>query len=610
MSKGKNDIEDKNANKDQTNVHGGPAPETPSDASSPTEAPAAGLSGTDASVKDVSGGGAPAKDASGAGGPAKTASGAVAAPRKKGLPRAGLIGGILSAVALVAAGGGLVSAASLTPQSPASRHLEAPVASVPAGSSVGVCPGPARLLEGTPVGTDPQFSPESATAKTAVSAAVLGSSAGVIPGSRLAPLKGAPLAEIAKGAAAAPTASAAASRTPVLIAGVVPQRGVDNISVLSADAQNNRQAAAGAVLSYTAEDGDLQGSAAAACQQPGNDLWLVGANTALGRSAVLNLTNASSTPATVSLDLLGSEGLIQAPGSRGLLVAPGSTRSIVLAGLAPGQERLGVRVRSTGGPVAAVIQQSVLRGLTPGGVDFITPGTAPSVSQVAAGLEIQDPAALAALTAKPGFADAGPALEVAVPGATDAVVEIKLYGRDGQKALPGGGVITAKAGAVTEVSLAGVPAGTYTVAASSDVSFAATARLTRGLQSADAADVAFSSGSTRLGSQHIVPVPPTGARQLVFGAPAGQATVTYTPITADGKIRPAGTANIAGGTTVSVKVPGDVGGSPLVGYVVSAAGDAAYGALVLGRDSRQDISVVALAPEAAGQRQVPVTLGY
>ncbi|WP_026537765.1 DUF5719 family protein [Arthrobacter sp. 9MFCol3.1] len=533
--------------------------------------------------------------------------------RKRGLPRVGVIGGILSAAALVAAGGGLVSAASLTPQSPASRQLEAPVAAVPAGSSVGVCPGPARLLEGTPVGTDPQFSPESATAKTAVSAAVLGSSAGIIPGSRLAPLKGAALAEIAPGAAptaSAPPASAAAARTPVLVAGVVPQREVDNISVLSADAQNNHQAAAGAVLSYTAEDGDLQGSAAAACQQPGNDLWLVGANTALGRSAVLNLTNASSTPATVSLDLFGAEGPIQAPGSRGLLVAPGTTRSIILAGLAPGQERLGVRVRSTGGPVAAVIQQSVLRGLTPGGVDFITPGTAPSVSQVATGLEIQDPAALAALKAKPGFADAGPALEVAVPGAADAVVEIKLYGPDGQKALPGGGVVTAKAGAVTEVSLAGVPAGTYTVAASSDVSFAATARLTRGLQSGDAADIAFSAASARLGSQHIVAVPRTGDRQLVLGAPAGGAAVTYTPITADGKIRTAGTAEIAGGTTTTIKIPADVGGSPLVGYVVSAAGEPAYGALVLARDGRQDISAVPLAPEAAGQRQVPVTLGY
>ncbi|SDP19626.1 hypothetical protein SAMN04487914_10556 [Arthrobacter sp. ok909] len=576
----------------------GPASDTIAAEPSTAETPAAGTS----AAGSVTAG--PATSVPATASPA----GAGTRLRKKGAPRGGVIGGILSAVALVAAAGGLVAAASLTPQSPASRQLAAPVASVPAGSSVGVCPGPARLLEGTPVGTDPQFSPESATAKTAVSAAVLGSSAGVLPASRLAPLTGTPLVEIAKGSASG--ASAPASRTPVLLAGVVAQREVDNVSVLSADPQDNRQAAASAVLSYAAEDGDLQGSAVAACQQPGNDLWLVGANTALGRSAVLNLTNASSTPATVSLDLFGTEGQIQAPGSRGLLVAPASTRSIVLAGLAPGQERLGVRVRSAGGPVAAVIQQSVLRGLTPGGVDFITPGAGPSDRQVVAGLDIQDPAGLAALTAKPGFADAGPALEITVPGAADAVVEIKLYGRDGQKALPGGGVVTAKAGAVTEVSLAGVPAGAYTLAATSDISFAAATRLTRGLQSGDAADVAFSAASARLGSQHIVPVPREGDRQLVFGAPDGSASVSYAPITADGKIRTAATAEIAGGTTVSIKIPSDVGGSPLVGYVVSAAGDPAYGALLLGRDGRQDISTVAVAPEAAGQRQVPVTLGY
>lgn len=532
-----------------------------------------------------------------------------ARPRARRVPRGGVIGGVLSAVALVAAGGGLVSAASLAPQSPASRHLEAPVASVPAGSSVGVCPGPARLLEGTPVGTDPQFSPESDTAKTAVSAAVLAAGAGGIPGSRLAPLKGDALVEIAKGAAESPAASAA-PRTPALLAGVVSGRGVDGVTVLSADAQGNRQPAAGAVLSYAAEDGDLQGSAAAACQQPGNDLWLVGATTALGRTAVLNLTNASTTPATVGLDLFGAKGQIQAPGSRGLLVAPGTTRSIVLAGLAPGQERLGIRVRSTGGPVAAVIQQSVLRGLTPGGVDFITPGAAPAVRQVIPGLDIQDASGVAALTAKPGFADAGPALQIAVPGAADAVVEIKLYGRDGQQALPGGGVVTARAGTVTEVSLAGVPAGTYTVAASSDVSFAAAARVTRGLKADDAADIAYSAGAARLGSQHVVPVPGTGDRKLVFGAPEGDASISYTPITADGKIRTAATADVAGGTTVSVSVPADVGGSPLVGYVIAASGDPAYAAVLLGREGRQDISTVAVAPEAAGQQQVPVTLGY
>ncbi|WP_427133234.1 DUF5719 family protein [Pseudarthrobacter sp. S9] len=531
--------------------------------------------------------------------------------RLKGLPRRGTVGGILSALLLVAAGGGLVSAASLAPQSPASRQLEAPVAAVPAGSSVGVCPGPARLLEGTPVGTDPQFSPESATAKTTVNAVVLSSSAGVVPGSRLAPLKGSPLVELAKGAvASAPATPSAAAGAPVLLAGVVSQHEVDDVSVLSADARDNRQAAAGAVMNYSAGDGDLRGSAAAACQQPANDLWLVGANTALGRSAVLNLSNASSTPATVSLDLFGAKGPIQAPGSRGLLVAPGTTRSIILAGLAPGQERLSVRVRSAGGPVAAVIQQSMLRGLTPGGVDFIAPGTGPAIHQVVSGIDIQDPAALASLTAKPGFADAGPALQLTVPGSADAVVEIKLFGRDGQKALPGGGVVTAKAGSVTEVSLSRVPAGPYTVAASSDVSFTAAARVTRGLTSDDAADLAWSPASARLGSQHVVPVPRTGDRHLVFGAPEGRAKISYTPITADGKIRTAATADIAGGTTASIKVPGDVDGSPLVGYLVSAAGDPAYGAVLLEQDGTPDISTIAVAPEAAGQEQVPVTLGY
>jgi hypothetical protein len=382
------------------------------------------------------------------------------------------------------------------------------------------------------------------------------------------------------------------------------------VTVLSADAQADRQPSAGAVMRYTAEDGDLRGSAAAACQQPGNDLWLVGANTALGRTAVLKLSNASSSPATVSLELFGAEGLIQAPGSRGLLVAPGTTRSVILAGLARGQERLSVRVRSAGGPVAALIQQSVLRGLTPGGVEFIAPAATPAIRQVITGVDIQDPAGLAGLTGQSGFADAGPALQLTVPGSADAVLAIKVFGRDGQKALSGGGVVTAKAGSVTEVPLAGVPAGPYTVSVSSDVSFTAAARATRGLTAQDASDFAWSPASARLGSQHIVPVPGPGERFLIFGAPEGRATISYTPVTADGKVHAAAAADIAGGTTASIKVPADVEGSQLVGYVLSAAGDPAYGAVLLQQDGRQDISTIAVAPGAAGQEQVPVTLGY
>lgn len=521
-------------------------------------------------------------------------------------PRSGVFVGIVSAAAILAAAGGLVAAASWAPQPAGSRSLAATLAAVPAGSSVGICPGPARLLEGTEAGTDPQFRPESATASSAVTGAVLSTPGGALPASRMSGLDGTTAVEIA--ADGAPAVQAAGPQE--LTAGVIAQRSVDAASVLSADARENLKASAGATMKYTATDGDLQGSAAANCQPPANDLWLAGASTTVGRTSVLILSNASSTPATVSLELFGSNGQIQAPGSRGLLVAPGTTRSLVLAGLAPGEARLSVHVRSAGGPVAAVIQQSVLRGLTPGGVDFISPGAAPAARQVMTGVDIQDAGAVATVIGQRGFEDAGPALQLTVPGQSDAVVEVKLFGRDGQKALPGGGVVTAKAGAITEVPLAGVPAGQYTVSASSDVSFVAAARVTRGLATDKASDLAWSASGVRLGSQHLVPVPQGGRRILVFGALEDRATISYSAVTADGKVLPAATADIAGGTTTSIEVPEKIEESVVVAYVVSAAGDAAYGALLLLQDGRDDISSLAVMPGATGQEQIPVTLGY
>jgi len=536
----------------------------------------------------------------------RSANGATALKRDGRPGRRSAAVGLLSAVALVAAGGGMVAAASFAPEPSGGQQLEVPLASVPAGASQDVCPGPAKLLEGTPVGTDPQFSPESATARSTVSAAVVGAAGALLPGSRLSALGGSELELIAKDPGSAkPPAGASAQ-----LAGVVAGTPVKEVSVLGADALGNRQPAAAGVMAYSATDGDLQGSAAAACQEPLNDLWLTGANTAVGRSSVLHLTNPSTTPATVNLELFGTDGQIKAPGSRGLLVAPGTTRSIVLAGLAPGQERLTVHARSTGGPVSAFIQQSVLRGLTPGGVDYLAPGTAPSALQVMTGLDIQDPAGSEDLAKESGFSDAAPALHITVPGPVDAVVEVNVFGRGGQKALPAGGVVTAKAGTVTEVPLTGLPAGQYTVSASSDVTIVAAARVTRGLKASQPTDFAWAPSSGRLGSQHVVPVPPGGERFLVVGALGERATISYTPVTADGKVRTAATADIAGGTTSSLQVPGQIDKSPVVAYLLSAAGGAAYGAVLLEQDGRNDVATVAVTPGAEGQEKVPVTLGY
>ena len=188
-------------------------------------------------------------------------------------------------------------------------------------------------------------------------------------------------------------------------------------------------------------------------------------------------------------------------------------------------------------------------------------------------------------------------------------MEVKLFGRAGQQALPGGGVVTAKAGSVTEVPLSGVPAGQYTVSATSDVSIVAAARVSRGLKTSQSLDFAWSPATDQLGSQHVVPLPQGGERLLVFGALDDRATISYTPITADGKLRTAATADIAAGTTTTLKAADRIGNSAVVGYLVSASGGAAYGTVLLEREGRNDVSTVAIAPGAEGQEKVPVDAG-
>ncbi|KUM40350.1 DUF5719 family protein [Arthrobacter sp. EpRS71] len=519
----------------------------------------------------------------------------------------GVITGVLSAVVILAAGGGAVAATSMVPQPSGGTTMDVREADVPAGRALGICPEPARLVNGTVVGTDADFSPVSTTATSALNAVVLSNPAGTVPGSSVASLGGGAVAKIADSPTSSPTPTVG---PPVLAAGVASISPVTSPTVVGAEAVGNEQASLAGNLSYSATDGDLRGLASTQCQPPGNDAWLLGANTAVGRTAVLNVSNASETPATVNLELYGYDGQIQAPGARGLLVPPGTTRSVNLAGLAPGESQLAVHVRSTGGPVAATIQQSVLRGIAAGGVEYLSPGAGPSNLQVMSGVDIQDPAGVKALAATPGFADAVPALQIAVPGSTDAVVQVSLYGANGERKIPNGGVLTVKGGTVATLNLDGVPAGSYTVRASSDVSFLASARVTRGAKAEDATDFAWSPSSARLGSQHLVAVPREGQRFLSLGVPEGRGTVSYAPVTADGKVGKAVDVDMSGGTTSMIELPEKSGGSVVAGYVVSASGDPVYGALVLAKQGRTDVSVVAIQDAAAGLQKVPVSVGY
>ncbi|WP_434618156.1 DUF5719 family protein [Arthrobacter sp. A5] len=537
-----------------------------------------------------------------------------------GRRRRGAVLSVLAGCGIAVVAGAVVAAGSVTPQISAAATVKPPVAALPAGQSVTNCPGPALLLDGSTGGTDPQFSAASSSSSSAVTAMVLSSAWGILPHSILAPLPGGtPLATLAS----APDAgSASTGSTPSTVASpstgaagdqrkavVLGNQAVSDASVLRADPVDAQRAAVGAVMSYSAADGDLAGLAVAGCQQPSNDLWLAGASTTVGRTAVLNISNSSQTAATVNLDLYGDDGPLQAPGAKGLLVPPGTNRAVVLAGLASGQSGLSVHLKSTGGPVAATVQQSVLRGLTAGGVDVIAPANVPAARQVITGVAVQDPALAASLAAQSGYADAAAALQVTVPGTADALVQVKVYGSGGQQPLPNGGVFTVKAGAVSELALTGLPAGTYTLDVGSDISFTATARVVSGLKTGDAVDFGYSAAGAKLGDGQLITVPQGPVSALSFGVPAGRAKVSLTPVTAAGKLLAVKTVDVAGGTTVTVD-PAQLAGEAVAGFILSATGDAVYGAQVLGSKDKAAVSVLGVPRGVSGPQDLKVVLGY
>ncbi|WP_285726710.1 DUF5719 family protein [Psychromicrobium xiongbiense] len=515
---------------------------------------------------------------------------------------------VLGSVGIAIVAGAVVTAGSWPVPLSGSHPVAVPAAALPSGPNLAVCPGPAQLLQGAGTQTDPQFSPGSSDAKTTVSALVGGTSTGLMPQSVLAsmPGTGAPLATVSQASTQTPTPSLGGGPVQQQFASLAAQS-VGQPSVLRADPVGDQRSSAAAVLTYTAGTGDLRGLAAASCQTPGNEVWLLGASTEVGRTAILQLSNASTIPANVTVDLYGTSGPLQATGSKDLLVPPNSVKSVVVAGLAGSQKDLALRIRSSGGPVSATIQQSVLRGLTPGGVDFLTAVAPPSQQQVMTAVQVMDPALASSISGQSGYQDAQTTLRVLNPGAVDTMVRVQALGQSGPVALPQGGVFTAKAGSVTELPISGLPQGTYTLAVDADASVIASVRTVSGTKAGEAVDLAESGANAKLTDSHLVVLPSGVSSKLVFSAPAGAAQLSLTPIGTDGKPQAAKTLTLSAGKTVVVD-PAQWAGGAVSGFLVSASGSPAFGAQLLSQND--GISVLAIPRNPATLQSVQVGLGY
>lgn len=505
----------------------------------------------------------------------------------------------------------LVGAATVFPGSDATKAVTPVPHPLPVGEALANCQGPTQLLAGSAAGADPEFSANSSSTKTQLNAVVLSSSAGEIPGAGVQALDGkfSPLFTISEPPAA--TAEAGAKELtgkPKMRAEVEQGRDAAGASVLRVLPLGGEPSQGAGSVVVSSGDGDLKGLAAATCQAPSNEMWLSGASTTVGRTAVLMVSNSSASPATVSFELFSPAGPVQAAGSKGLVIPAGTVRSVVLAGLAPDQELLSVHLKSTGGAVSAVVQQSVLRGLTPGGVDYLAPVQAPSSTLVVPGVRVQAPATAAKISGQSGYADAATALAITVPGVRDAVVEVKAFGPDGQAALPNGGVFTAKAGAVSGFALAGLPEGTYALSLSSDAPVAAAVRLSNSTKPGEAVDLAWAPSAERLGDTHLATVPKDAGSRLVFTAPEGAATVQLVPVTAGGVLGEATVVDVKSGFTTTVD-PASLG-KDTAAVLISASGSPAFGTQLLSDGGSAGIAVLPIAGTNAGTQAIKITSGY
>lgn len=463
------------------------------------------------------------------------------------------VGAVTASIAVLALAAGIVVADQAWPP-PGPTAVE-PLGVGSAATEVEyVCPGPPRLSAGgSGVDHDPAFDPAPEGTSTTTTLVSAGEDGGA-PAQYLAALGTGDAVALQPEDAAVATASV---------------RDVAGPGVLRADVTAR---AAGATVART-DAGDLRGLVGATCQEPATSAWIVAGSTDLGSSQRLVLDNAGATPATVAITLWGPGGPVNPDQARTVLVPAGAQRAVLLEAVAAEQARLAVRLDVRGGLVAAWVQDSALRGFVPAGVDLAVPTAEPART-------VHVPA----ISLGPSEVDSPDPSVVRVvnPGDAAVDVELRLLGPDGEVTIPGAQDRLLEPGTVTDISLAGVPAGLYAAELVADGPIAAAALVTRigraGPDDPDQPVVDRGWSAATLAAERSLAVLPgvgsTADRAVVVVSNPAEEPVTAEVITvgADGGLATR-EVDVPARATVSL-TPEQVAGAVAVEVVVAGDGDA------------------------------------
>ena len=293
--------------------------------------------------------------------------------------------------------------------------------------------------------------------------------------------------------------------------------------------------------------GGLVGLVASACSAPTADAWLVGGSTELGRTTLVSLLNPTDVAATVDLTLIGEAGPVTPPGASGIRVPAGEQVIVPLSGLAPDLASPVVHVESRGGQVVATLQESIVRGIEPGGVDTFGATAAPAQRQYIPGVRVANGAALLERMAAEGYGDLETVVRVFVPGDEHTEIRIGVVADDPR----GQGAALAfeiEPDQVVDVPLEALADGSYTVTIDSDLPVVAAVRQSL-VGTTGATDLAWLAAAEALpaGVDTWVSVTPGPAPVLFLHNP-GAARVSGTLTAANGAETPV--AVDPGATTV------------------------------------------------------------
>ena len=257
----------------------------------------------------------------------------------------------------------------------------------------------------------------------------------------------------------------------------------------------------------------LKGLSATNCQLPSNDILLLGGATTTGREALLILRNTSQVDSTVSLQIFSEAGSVDAPGLNGIAVVAGKTTVVPLSGVIPKTKSFAVHVNANGGAVAAWIQQRTVRGLTPGGVDYVSPSPEFSKQQVIPGIFIRGSAQAAKLiAANADFQDLTPVVRVFVPGTGNATVTVQVVGATAKTF---GTVVRSEvnAGSVADLEIPGLKDGNYVALVSANVEIQSAVRLSR-ITATAGPDFTWIPAAERFSGKRNLTIPSAGISKL------------------------------------------------------------------------------------------------